>query len=273
MALQAETWPAHCRVAESQCRQMATETATAGEGRIAAYAVPRKGQKDKLPKVSLLVLPFAGPGTEPWVLVIAAAAERPSYQEEDLRLAEQLCHFLGIAITNSAFVATLQHQNITDDLTGLYNARHFHELLDYELERARRYGDDLSLVFLDLDYFKQVNDAHGHLVGSRLLREVGEMIKEQIRRVNLACRYGGDEFVVLLPSTSKAGALVMAEHLRNYFHTTPFHGGGNHNLHITASFGVASYPGDARTKDELIDLADSAMYQVKASGRDGVPPA
>jgi diguanylate cyclase (GGDEF)-like protein len=183
---------------------------------------------------------------------------------------EDLAPFLGQALELTALLCRLHEQNIKDDLTGLFNARHFRKLIDYELERARRYGNDLSLVFIDLDFFKKVNDTHGHLVGSQLLTEVGHFIQEHTRRVNLACRYGGDEFVLLLPSTGKAGAMVLAEKLRSDICRQQFQAGARVPVEISASFGVASYPGDARSTESLIRLADEAMYRVKASGRNGV---
>lgn len=189
---------------------------------------------------------------------------------EMLRSLEELAFLLGNALELMLLLELLQKQNITDDLTGLYNARHFRDLVDYELERARRYGNDLSLVFFDIDFFKKVNDAHGHLTGSQLLTEVGHFILRHTRRVNLACRYGGDEFVLLLPSTGKSGALIMAEKLRIDLSEQEFDAGASVLVQVTASFGISSYPDDARNARDLIHLADEAMYRVKAAGRNGV---
>lgn len=220
--------------------------------------------------VSMLAVPFTDSRDQDWVIGLANDGGSSPIGQTVVAKGVEFCRFLGVALGNARFVATIQRQNITDDLTGLYNARHFGELLDYEMERARRYGNDLSVVFLDLDYFKQVNDQHGHLVGSRLLHEIGQFLKNHMRRVNLAARYGGDEFVILLPSTPKSGATVMAEHLRNALGEALFSGGADLNLKVTASFGIASFPTDARSKEDLLRKADSAMYYVKANGRDGV---
>ncbi|PNU19217.1 hypothetical protein C2E25_13475 [Geothermobacter hydrogeniphilus] len=209
------------------------------------------------------------PGVAEIIGVLGVECGAPADPEVVTCLA-MLGELLGNTLELMLLLEQLQKQNITDELTGLYNARHFRELVDYELERARRYGNDLSLVFLDLDFFKKVNDAHGHLVGSRLLTEVGHFIMQHTRRVNLACRYGGDEFVLLLPSTSKSGALTMAEILRLDLRSQRFEAGAPTPITITASFGVASYPDDARNARDLIHLADEAMYRVKGSGRDGV---
>jgi len=215
-------------------------------------------------------IPIVGTDRPLGVLLIGCSRELAAQVEMSLQALESLAEFLAIAIENARHCEKLSLLNITDDLTGLYNARYFHHLIEYELERARRYGHDLSLIFIDLDFFKRVNDFFGHLAGSALLSEVGEMFKENMRRVNLACRYGGDEFAVLLPSTPKNGAVVLAEALRQALHEAVFSAGGHHQVKITASFGIASYPGDARSKEELIKLADAAMYRVKHHGRDGI---
>jgi diguanylate cyclase (GGDEF)-like protein len=128
-------------------------------------------------------------------------------------------------------------------------------------------------VFIDLDHFKNVNDTNGHLVGSKLLSEVGQMIKTACRRIDFAFRYGGDEFVVVLPQASKENAFVVARRLHRMIGETRWLTSEGLDIHITASVGVASYPSDARTKVDLLHLADEAMYQVKNSTRDGVASA
>ena len=192
------------------------------------------------------------------------------FDEADLTILEAVADFVAIALENARFVERINQLIITDDLTGLFNVRHFHSLLDYEIERASRFRTALSVVFIDLDHFKQVNDTWGHLTGSRVLSETGRLILERTRRVNLAARYGGDEFIILLPATEKAGALAMAENLRRQISEHPFPAGNGHQVHLTASFGVATFPEDANNKQDLISLADQAMYRVKETTRDGV---
>ncbi|HKI50835.1 MAG TPA: GGDEF domain-containing protein [Geothermobacteraceae bacterium] len=202
------------------------------------------------------------------ILTVRMVAGAPSAEQlEDLGTTADI---LGHTLHNVQTYEQLHQQNITDDLTGLFNARHFHHLMDYEIERSRRYGHDLSLIFIDLDYFKRINDTYGHLVGSALLAEVGKLFEQNMRKVNLACRYGGDEFAILLPSTSKVGANALARILREALNKETFSAGGQHAIRMTASFGIASFPGDALGKEELIQLADTAMYEVKRSGRDGI---
>ncbi|GAB6083858.1 hypothetical protein JCM30471_27720 [Desulfuromonas carbonis] len=192
------------------------------------------------------------------------------FDEEDLAILTAVADFVAIAIDNARHVEKISQLTITDDLTGLFNDRHFHSLLEYEIERASRYRTPLSVVFIDLDHFKQVNDSWGHLVGSRVLSETGRLIRESTRRVNLPARYGGDEFVIILPATDKQGALVMADHLRRTIREHRFFNDAGQVIHLTASFGVATFPDDAADKEQLISAADLAMYRVKESTRDGV---
>ena len=140
-----------------------------------------------------------------------------------------------------------RNSTITDDCTGLYNARHLYKTLETEVYRSARYGYEFTVVFIDLDHFKQVNDTHGHLVGSKLLTEIGYLIKAQLRLIDYAFRYGGDEFVVLLPQTGKDAALVVAKRLRDSLRTSMFCQEEGLNLNVRASMGVATYPHDAKT--------------------------
>jgi diguanylate cyclase (GGDEF)-like protein len=143
-------------------------------------------------------------------------------------------------------------------------------MLDTEIYRSHRYAFEFSLIFIDLDHFKQVNDTYGHLVGSRLLAEIGQAIKDKCRLIDLAFRYGGDEFVVLLPQTSKENALGVAKRLHKLIREAVWLKDTDVNVHVTDSVGVASYPTDSRTKAELLHLADEAMYLVKNTTRDSV---
>ena len=192
------------------------------------------------------------------------------FDEDDLAILATVADFVAIAIDNARHVERISQLTITDDLTGLYNDRHLHTLLEYELERASRYRTPLSLVFIDLDHFKQVNDTWGHLVGSRVLAETGQLIRQSTRKVNFVARYGGDEFIILLPVTDKAGTLTMAESLRRHLREHTFHTDSGQPFHLTASMGVATFPDDAADKQALINAADLAMYRVKETSRDGV---
>ncbi len=192
------------------------------------------------------------------------------FHQRDLSLLEALADFAAIALENARHVQRIHELTITDDCTSLYNARHMNFILETEIYRSQRYGYEFSLVFIDLDYFKKVNDTYGHLIGSKLLAEIGQVLKSHCRLIDFAFRYGGDEFVVLLPQTSKENACVVARRLHKLIRETVWLYSENLNVRISPSVGVASYPSDSNTKVELLHLADEAMYTVKNSTRDGV---
>lgn len=166
--------------------------------------------------------------------------------------------------------AELQQKTIQDDLTTAFNRRHLDAYLDEELERDRRYGRAFSVLFFDLDHLKDVNDRHGHLAGSRVLREVAQLIQGKLRKSDRIFRYGGDEFVVTLPETGAEGALRVAHRLRRALRSHRFLAADGLAVTLTASFGVATFPRDGASQEELIRVADQAMYRVKAKARDGV---
>jgi len=186
---------------------------------------------------------------------------------------QALCDYAAIAIENARSVEKIQELTITDDCTSLYNARHMDFILETEIYRSQRYNYEFSLVFIDLDHFKQVNDTRGHLVGSRLLAEIGNALKSHCRLIDFAFRYGGDEFVILLPQTSKENALNVARRLHKLIRETQWLDQAGLTVRVTPSVGVASYPVDSRTKEGLLHLADEAMYLVKNTNRDSVAAA
>ena len=181
-----------------------------------------------------------------------------------------VCDYAAIAIENARAVERIQELTITDDCTHLFNARHLAAVLPTEIERARRFDQPLGIVFLDLDYFKQVNDVHGHPAGSRVLAEAAEVITRTLRNVDLAFRYGGDEFVAILPQTPGPAAAAAANRLLVAMRARRFLSLEGLSLHLTASLGVASYPDDADNAAALLERADQRMYSVKNTTRDGV---
>src|SRR5271166_4086574 len=190
--------------------------------------------------------------------------------EQEMFFLQALCDYAAISIENARAVEKIQELTITDDCTGLFNARHLHKTLETEVYRSARFGYEFTVVFIDLDHFKQVNDTHGHLIGSKLLAEIGYLIKAQLRLIDYAFRYGGDEFVVLLPQTGKDSALVVARRLRDSLRTSMFCKEEGLNLNVRASMGVATYPHDAKTPHDIIRQADQMMYLVKNTSRDNI---
>ena len=195
------------------------------------------------------------------------------FNDRDLALLEALADFAAIALENARHVQKIRELTITDDCTSLYNARHMNFILETEVYRSQRDGYECSLVFLDLDHFKTVNDTHGHLLGSMLLAEVGQVLRAHCRNMDFAFRYGGDEFVIVLPQTSKESACLVARRLHKLIRERLWLTAEGAGVRITSSAGVASYPSDAKTKAELLHLADEAMYAVKNTTRDNVAAA
>ncbi|OGP83254.1 MAG: hypothetical protein A2Y95_06445 [Deltaproteobacteria bacterium RBG_13_65_10] len=222
---------------------------------------------------SMLCVPLRSKGKTLGVIEVTDRTGKRIFKPEDLTILGTLADYTAIALENAKNFQRVQELTITDDITGLYNSRHLHHMLDFEIVRSRRYQLDFSLIFLDLDYFKRVNDQYGHLIGSKLLREFGQFIARGLRQLDVGTRYGGDEFVILLPQTAKKEGYKAARRIRARLAGTYFLQSEGLNIKITASFGVSSYPNDAFTKDDMIRLADQAMYRVKGTGRDDVAMA
>jgi diguanylate cyclase (GGDEF)-like protein len=177
---------------------------------------------------------------------------------------------LGLALRNALTFKEVKMRADRDGLTRIYNRHSFEERLVYEIKRRRRYNHDLSLLMVDLDHFKQVNDTYGHKAGDMVLRKVGEILTETFRTTDLAARYGGEEFVVLLPHTSEEDAWKLAERIRESIQSSVFRFDG-HEFSVTASIGVASVEAGALTRDDdLLVKADKALYKAKNNGRNMV---
>ena len=165
-------------------------------------------------------------------------------------------------------VEETQRLAVTDELTGLANRRKFGEELARELERSRRFGLELGFVMLDIDHFKRINDTRGHPIGDQVLVGIAEALRGSLRNIDLACRYGGEEFALLLPATPGNDAVLVAERLRAAVADRPL--GPDGDLHVTLSAGVATYPADGETAAELIRISDMRLYAAKQGGRNRV---
>jgi diguanylate cyclase (GGDEF)-like protein len=188
------------------------------------------------------------------------------WEDEEVLMVKTVADQLAVAISHARLFRQMQTQAMTDALTGLYNHGHFKERLDRETKLADRNNAEVSLILLDLDHLKRINDTHGHRAGDAALCHVARVMQSSVREVDICARYGGEEFVVVLPQCGKDDAIKVARRLCEAIASTPVDRVG----HITASIGVATYPTAANTKEELIEMADRAMYLAKASGRNRV---
>jgi two-component system cell cycle response regulator len=201
----------------------------------------------------------------PIVFTLKGAGSQPEGRELDL--IEKMVRFFGEGMLAIAELKGLTH---TDDLTGLFNQRYLELILDREISLAKRNDTEFSVLFLDLDHFKKVNDTHGHLIGSRLLYEVGQEIKRALRDSDICFRYGGDEFVIILSHTGLDDAIFVAERVRQQIEKKRFLARENMDIRLTASIGVATVPLHAATKTQILKAADEALYGVKKAVRNRV---
>jgi diguanylate cyclase (GGDEF)-like protein len=189
------------------------------------------------------------------------------FQRDDFERAELVVEQAELALINAERFLQAREKAFVDDVTGLYNARYLLSALDREVNRASRAQSKLSVLFLDLDRFKAVNDRYGHLIGSRVLRELGALLQESVRAIDTVGRYGGDEFTILLVDTGLEGARAVADRIRQSVADKGFGAERGLDLRLTISIGVATFPMHGETRERLLDLADKAMYLAKALGR------
>ncbi|MDD5701262.1 MAG: diguanylate cyclase [Dehalococcoidales bacterium] len=213
-----------------------------------------------------ILLPVRGRERMAAILGLSNRKNENRLHSADIDLAIAISNQVGIVIENAQLYAHARQRANIDELTCLYNHRHFHERLLEEVTRSSRYGDVFSLLMIDLDHFKSYNDIRGHLHGDSILKKVGEIIRSNIRSIDVAARYGGDEFSVILPKTSIDSALRIADRVCNSMESEF----NNEGMSITCSIGVASWPTDGIIKGDLLHAADTALYQAKKLGRNRV---
>jgi diguanylate cyclase (GGDEF)-like protein len=202
-----------------------------------------------------------------------AAARDPKLPAVMLRALRILLEPASIALDNAILLKRAEALSVTDDLTRLFNSRYLNMVLRRETKRASRNGRPLSLLFIDLDGFKAVNDTHGHLFGSRALVEAAGVIRSSARETDVVARFGGDEFALVLPDTGGEGAYAVGERIRDRIAEFKFLSADGLDIHLTASVGVATLPDVAASAEELVQAADKAMYAVKDSGKNGIQAA
>jgi len=199
--------------------------------------------------------------------------EVASFSPEELELLTAVADQAATAVKNARLHAETVKLSMTDPLTGAPNRRHLFSRMELELARAERYNTPLSILMVDVDHFKKLNDAEGHRTGDEVLRKVCDVLRARVRKVDTLARYGGEEFMALLPQTSKADAIEVGEKLRRaVLDAAALASPSQPTGHITISIGVACYPVDAMDQDTLVDCADSALYGSKRGGRNKVTP-
>jgi diguanylate cyclase (GGDEF)-like protein len=200
-----------------------------------------------------------------------AASREPAFAAATLSALLRALEPGGIALDNAIRVQRAEALSVTDDLTQLYNSRYLTQVLRRETKRASRSGRPLSLLFIDLDGFKSINDTFGHLYGSRALVEAGALIRQCARETDVVARFGGDEFALILPDTGSEGAAAVGERIRERVNAHKFLPGLD--IHLTVSVGVATLPDVAASAEGLVQAADEAMYHVKDRGKNGISVA
>jgi diguanylate cyclase (GGDEF)-like protein len=199
-------------------------------------------------------------------ILVLLSEETHAFSPQQKEILEVLGNQASISMANARFHSEIERLAVTDGLTGLFNHRHFQERLSQEFLRLGRFTEPMSLLLLDIDYFKKVNDTYGHPVGDAVLKGVAGKVRKTIRTIDIPARYGGEEFAVVLLNTDAKGAMNMAERLRNAVSETAFHSEGR-TFNVTLSIGISTYPDGIKSKEELIERADKALYHAKRSGR------
>ncbi len=201
--------------------------------------------------------------------VVTEKGKLPDERERHLLMI--FANSAAVAIDNSLLHKKSEELTIMDELTELFNFRYFRNKLSDELRRADRYRQRFSILMMDLDHFKKINDVYGHQTGNIVLRELSGIIKQCVRDVDIVARYGGEEFVVILPQTGDNDAMIIAERIRSTVQNSFFSNAqGQRDIQMTISIGVASYPDGVKTLEQLIEKADKALYEAKSNGRNRV---
>jgi diguanylate cyclase (GGDEF)-like protein len=219
---------------------------------------------------SVVCLPLKTRGTVLGAIEIINVKDMEDFESRDYPFLSILADYAAIAIENARHLERIEQMGITDEYTGLRNTRYLHQVLD-DLTRSEPAPKDVfAVVFVDVDNFKQVVDRHGHLLGSRVLKEIGESISTCLGEKDILVKYGGDEYVIVLPGRNKQAAVGLTRKILEVLRGSVYLKSEPDPVRVTASFGIAAYPEDARTKKDLLLLADHCMYEVKRSHKNGV---
>ena len=218
----------------------------------------------------LVIMPLKAKNKVNGLIVADNLFTQKSISQDDLRLFMMLANQAGLAIENASLYELVRHKSHTDSITNLWNHGFFQDRLSLEIEAARAHHRALTLLILDIDNFKKLNDAYGHQNGDVVLQEIANILKDSSRENDYACRYGGEEFAIILTQTGKDQGMVIAERIREKVAGHAFQlsaDADGQKLHVTVSIGLGTFPEDAQTKEELIAKSDKAMYIAKFSGK------
>lgn len=245
------------------------EVRRADPGRLRPGGAPWAGA----PEGDLLIAPI-GQGREAHgVFLVVGGPERGAFTDEEIDRLRCFLQAVQPGLKNIAYVGALRETALRDDIAECYNRRHFDAFLEEEVARARRFHAPLSILFLDMDNLKEVNNAHGHTMGSRTLHEVSRRINSGIRKIDKLFRFGGDEFCIVLPETDTRGALEVGGRIREKIAGSPMLVSEVGGIALTASLGVATYPAHGASAQTLVEAADRAMQAVKRLGKNAVGTA
>ncbi|MDY6790983.1 MAG: sensor domain-containing diguanylate cyclase [Thermodesulfobacteriota bacterium] len=219
---------------------------------------------------SIICVPCKIHGKIVGVIEIVNVKNMALFETKYLPFLTILTDYAAIAIENSRLFSKIQRMNVTDEYTGLYNARYLHQIIGELIENSIPQQTEFAVVFVDIDNFKTVVDFHGHLLGTKMLKEVGQTITDCLPEKGILVKYGGDEYVIILPGSDKQEAKKQTEKILSSIRETSYLQSESRPVRVTASFGIAMYPGDADTIKDLLILADKTMYRVKNTTKDAV---
>jgi diguanylate cyclase (GGDEF)-like protein len=250
-------------VTQSPWSEVAAANATIIEKDLSAQPDSFRLFKESCSRLSIPLISF---GQTLGVLTLQSS-ERNAFAETEVQSLESVADICASSIQNAHYVERVKRLAFLDGLTGIFNRRFFERRIMEEIERAKRYDSGMAVIMADIDQFKRLNDELGHLLGDEVLRQVSSLFNRQVRKIDVVCRYGGEEFAILLTQTSAEQALAVAEKLRRMVETWQFPGV---RRTITISAGVAAFPQHGRTRDEIIRAADNGLYAAKQAGRNRV---
>jgi len=245
-----------CRQALRSSKPILANDVSAVKGFIQGFAEVR----------SELCIPLLSFGQVMGVLSLESA-QLNAFDTGDIPALESVADICANAIQNAHYFERVRHMAYVDGLTGVFNRRYFEIRVQEEIERAKRYEGAMSLIMIDIDHFKRLNDEFGHLMGDDVLRQISTIFTQNLRKIDVGCRYGGEEFAIIIPETTGEDAYYVAEKLRKAVKKMAFPGVPRP---VTISLGVASYPANGSNRDELVKAADEALYTAKQSGRNTV---